>query len=107
MSSFNEREKAFEAKFAHDAELRFKIEARRDKLLGLWLAEKMGKTGAAAEDYAKEVVISDLEEAGDEDVIRKVLADVEATDLSIDRDQIVEKLSEFMIAAAQELNITE
>jgi len=107
MNTFSDREKAFEAKFAHDADLRFKIEARRDKMLGLWLAEKMGKTGSAADEYAKEVVISDLEEAGDEDVIRKVLADIEKTDLSIDRTQIVEKLSEFMIAAAQELGVTE
>ena len=69
MNNFEDREKAFEAKFAHDEELRFKVDARRDKLLGLWLADKMGKTGDDAESYAKEVVISDLKEAGDADII--------------------------------------
>ena len=105
MNTFKDREKAHEAKYAHDEELRFKVEARRDKLLGLWLAEQMGKTGDEATAYATEVVISDLKEAGDEDVIAKVLADIEAAGLSIDRAQIVEKLSEFMVKAAIELGI--
>ena len=105
MNTFNDREKAFEAKYAHDEELRFKVEARRDKLLGLWLAEKMGKTGGDAEDYAKEVVIADLQEAGDEDVIAKVMADIEAAKLDIDRPQIEEKLSEFMVTAGTELGL--
>jgi len=105
MNTFNDREKAFEAKFAHDEELRFKVEARRDKLLGLWLAEKMGKTGGDAEDYAKEVVISDLQEAGDEDVIAKVMADITEAKLDIDRSQIEAKLAEYMVEAGTQLGL--
>lgn len=76
MSSFDDRENAFENKFAHDAEMQFKAEARRNKLLGLWAAELMGKTGEAAADYAKKVIKADFEEAGDEDVYRKVSGDL-------------------------------
>ena len=76
MSTFDERESAFENKFAHDAEMQFKAEARRNKLMGLWVAEKLGKSGDAADDYAKEVIRSDFEEAGHEDVMRKVLGDL-------------------------------
>jgi len=76
MSSFDDRENAFENKFAHDAEMQFKAEARRNKLLGLWAADLMGKSGDDADDYAKEVVKSDFEEAGDEDVYRKVSGDL-------------------------------
>jgi len=104
MNNFNDREKAFEAKFAHDEELRFKVDARRDKLLGLWLAEKMGKTGEAADAYAKEVVISDLKEPGDADVIAKVMADIKEANLSITEDDIVKKLSELFVIAAEELS---
>ena len=76
MTTFDDRENAFESKFAHDEELRFRVEARRNKLLGLWAAELMGKSGEAAADYAKEVVSADFEEAGDEDVYRKVAGDL-------------------------------
>lgn len=76
MSSMKDRENAFENKFAHDAEMQFKAEARRNKLLGLWAAELMGKSGDDAADYAKEVVKADFEEAGDEDVYRKVAGDL-------------------------------
>jgi len=76
MSSFDDRENAFESKFAHDAQMQFKAEARRNKLLGLWAADLMGKTGDAADAYAKEVIASDFEEAGDEDVYRKVSGDL-------------------------------
>lgn len=76
MSTFDDRENAFENKFAHDAEMQFKADARCHRLLGLWAAEKLGKTGEAAETYAKEVVKSDFEEAGHEDVVRKVAADL-------------------------------
>ena len=76
MSSFDDRENAFENKFAHDAEMQFKAEARRNKLLGLWAAELMGKTGDDADAYAKEVIKADFEEAGDEDVYRKVAGDL-------------------------------
>ena len=76
MSTFDERENAFENKFAHDAEMQFKAEARRNKLLGLWAAELLGKSGDEANAYATEVVKSDFEEAGDEDVFRKVSGDL-------------------------------
>ena len=76
MSSFDDRENAFENKFAHDAEMQFKAEARRNKLLGLWAAELMGKSGDDAAAYAKEVIKADFEEAGDEDVYRKVSGDL-------------------------------
>ena len=76
MSTFDERENAFENKFAHDAEMQFKAEARRNKLLGLWAAELLGKSGDDADAYAKEVIKSDFEEAGDEDVYRKVSGDL-------------------------------
>ena len=78
MSDFSDREKGFERKFALDEELRFKAMARRNKLLGLWAAEKLGKTGEAAEAYAKEVVAADFEEAGDGDVLRKLKTDFDA-----------------------------
>ena len=78
MSNMNDRERAFENKFAHDEELKFKATARRNKLLGLWAAEKLGKSGDEAEAYAKTVVMADFEEVGDEDVFRKVRADFDA-----------------------------
>ncbi len=76
MTTFDDRENAFENKFAHDEALKFKATARRNKLLGLWAAEKLGKTGADADAYAKEVVLADFEEVGDEDVIRKLIKDI-------------------------------
>lgn len=76
MTTFDDRENAFENKYAHDAEMQFKAEARRNKLLGLWAAELLGKSGDDADEYAKEVIKSDFEEAGDEDVFRKVSGDL-------------------------------
>ncbi|MGY6633108.1 MAG: DUF1476 domain-containing protein [Alkalilacustris sp.] len=78
MSSFSDRERAFENKFAHDAEMQFKAVARRNKRLGLWAAELLGKTGAEADAYAAEVVRADFEEPGHEDVVRKLVADLGA-----------------------------
>ena len=75
-TTFDKREEGFEKKFAHDEELRFKAMARRNKMLGLWAAEVLGKSGAAAEAYAKEVVLADFEEVGDNDVVRKVVKDL-------------------------------
>ncbi len=77
MSTFQDRERAFENKFAHDAEMQFKAVARRNKALGLWAADLLGKTGKAAEDYAMDVIRADFEEAGHEDVFRKVQADLQ------------------------------
>ena len=82
MTSFDDRETAFENKFAHDAELQFRVAARRDKLTGLWAAQKLGHSGEAADAYAKSVILSDLEEAGDEDVIRKLVADLAGAGVS-------------------------
>jgi hypothetical protein len=76
MTTFDERESAFENKFAHDQEMQFRAEARRNKLMGLWVADILGMSGEAAADYAKAVVKADFEEAGHEDVMRKVLADL-------------------------------
>lgn len=76
MSTFDDRQNAFEAKFAHDSEMQFRAEARRNKLLGLWAAEKLGKSGDDAASYAAEVVKADFEEAGDEDVFRKLANDL-------------------------------
>jgi hypothetical protein len=78
MTTFDDHKDAFEKKFAHDEELRFKATARRNKLLGLWAADRLGKSGADAEAYAKTVVMADFQEAGDDDVLRKVQADLEA-----------------------------
>lgn len=76
MTSFDDRERAYESKFAHDEEMQFRANARRNKLLGLWAADILGKTGAEADAYAIEVVKADFEEAGDDDVLRKVAADL-------------------------------
>jgi hypothetical protein len=89
MSTFDDRESAFEGKFAHDAEMQFKAEARRNKLLGLWAAGLLGKADDAALDYAREVIKADFQEAGDEDVYRKVAADVlHLTNEATIRDQM-------------------
>ena len=100
MSSFDDRENAFEAKFAHDADLQFKAEARRNKLLGLWVAEQLGKSGDEAAEYAKEVVRSDFEEAGDEDVFRKVSGDLGGAS---DEVTIRAKMTELMAVAKTQL----
>lgn len=100
MSTFDDRENAFENKFAHDAQMQFKAEARRNKLLGLWAAELMGKSGEDAEAYAKEVVKADFEEAGDEDVYRKVAGDL--GDKATEAD-IRAKMAELMSVAKAQL----
>jgi hypothetical protein len=105
MTTFDERENAFEAKFAHDEEMQFKAQARCNKLLGLWAAEKLGKTGQEAEDYAKTVVIADMEEVGHEDVVRKVAGDLGS--LSSD-DEIRAKMADLLPEAkAQVLSETD
>ncbi|MFT6674352.1 MAG: hypothetical protein ACJAVM_000523 [Sulfitobacter sp.] len=100
MTTFDDRENAFENKFAHDAEMQFRADARRNKLLGLWAAELMGKTGAAADDYAKEVVKSDFEEAGHEDVYRKLSGDL--GDLA-DEATIRAKMASLLIEAKSQI----
>tara|TARA_B100000575_G_C22555526_1_gene354090 strand:- start:37 stop:345 length:309 start_codon:yes stop_codon:yes gene_type:complete len=76
MNTFDDRKKAFESKYANDAEMQFKVAAKRNKFVGLWAAELLGKSGDDAENYAREVIKSDMEEAGDEDVVRKVKGDL-------------------------------
>ena len=100
MSTLKDRENAFENKFAHDAEMQFKAEARRNKLLGLWAADLMGKDADAAAAYAQEVIKSDFEEAGDEDVYRKVAGDLGA---KADEATICTKMVELMAEAKGQL----
>ncbi|WP_454916753.1 DUF1476 domain-containing protein [Xanthobacter sediminis] len=103
MTTFDKREEGFEKRFALDEETRFKALARRNKKLGLWAAEKLGLIGEAAEAYAKEVVIADLEEAGDEDVFRKLRADFDAGSVIVSDHQIRRNMEEFLAAAAAEM----
>lgn len=100
MTTFEDREHAFEAKYAHDAEMQFRAEARRNKLAGLWAAELMGKTGDAAAAYALEVVQADFEEAGIEDVVRKLAADLAG---KASADEIRAKLLELLPVAKAQL----
>ena len=100
MSTFDDRENAFENKFAHDAEMQFKADARRNKLLGLWAAKMMGKSEEDATSYVKEVIKSDFEEAGHEDVVRKVAGDL--GDKS-NTDEIRTKMDEFLATAKAQL----
>jgi hypothetical protein len=102
MTTFDKREEGFEKKFALDEEQKFKAEARRNRLLGQWAAEKLGMTGDAAAAYAKEVVAADFEEAGDSDVLRKVVGDFGKKGVAVSEADIRAKMSELMaIAAAQ------
>jgi len=102
MSQFDKRQEGFEKKFALDEELKFKAEARRNRLLGLWVAEKIGLTGDAATAYAKEVVAADFEEAGDDDVVRKVSKDLADKGVELTANEIRAKMNElFAEAVAQ------
>lgn len=103
MTQFDDRERAFESRFAHDQQLRFKAMARRNRLLGLWAAERMGRSGDDAEAYAKEVVRSDFDEPGDEDVYRKVRADLDAAGVEISDADLRQKMRELLITAAEQL----
>jgi len=103
MTTFDKREEGFEKKFAHDEELRFKASARRNKLLGLWAAEKMGLSGPAADAYAKEVVVADFEEAGDDDVLRKVHKDFEARGVAQSDQQIRQMMDALMVQAIEQI----
>ncbi|MEM8551616.1 MAG: DUF1476 domain-containing protein [Pseudomonadota bacterium] len=104
MSTFDERERAFETRFAHDEELRFKAIARRNKLLGAWAAERLGHTGEAAESYAREVVRADFEEPGDEDVFRKIRRDFDGASVAISDEDLRAKMRELLIVAAEQIN---
>ncbi len=103
MAQFDDREKAQEAKFARDEELRFKAEARRNKLLGLWAAEHMGLSDEHAKTYAGEVVAADFEEAGEEDVFRKISTDLRAKGASVSDDMIRAKMAELIATAGEQV----
>jgi hypothetical protein len=100
MSTFDDRERAFESKFAHDADMQFRAEARRNKLLGLWAADLLGKSGEDATAYAMSVVQADFEEAGSEDVVRKVAADLAG---HVNADDIRAKLGDLLVQAKAQL----
>ncbi|WEX11654.1 DUF1476 domain-containing protein [Chelativorans sp. AA-79] len=99
MSNMREREETFERMFVRDEELKFKATVRRNKLLGLWAAEKLGRTGDQADAYAKEVVKADFEEAGDEDVFRKIRSDFDASGVTETDDAIRNKMVELLAEA--------
>jgi hypothetical protein len=99
MAIFDDREKSFEQKFRHDSELEFKISARRNKLLGLWVAGQMGLSGEEAEAYAKTVVMADLEKPGDEDVVEKVMADVKAKGVDLSEHRLRKRMTELLAEA--------
>jgi hypothetical protein len=103
MTTFDKREEGFEKKFALDEEGKFKAEARRNRLLGLWVAEKLGLSGEAASTYAKEVVAAEFEEAGDADVVRKVIGDLKAKGIALTEEQLRVKMGELTAQAIAEV----
>jgi hypothetical protein len=103
MTTFDQREKSFEAKYQRDQELQFKVIARRNKLLGLWAAEKLGLDDAEAVAYAKQVVIADFDEPGDDDVLRKVLGDLEAKGLDIAATEVRREMDRLLAVAKEQV----
>jgi hypothetical protein len=103
MTTFDKREEAFEQQFAHDEELRFKATARRNKLLGLWAAEKLGLKGAEADSYALSVVMYDFEETGDHDVMHKIRKDFDAKAVAQSDHQIGRQMTELMAKAIADI----
>lgn len=103
MTTFNKREESFEAKFAHDAELKFKAEARRNRMLGEWVAEKLGRSGDDVAAYVKEVIKSDFEEAGDNDVFEKVKKDLNDAGVDQSDHQIRRTMDEFFAKAIEQI----
>jgi len=100
---FDSREKSEEAKCKMDSEMKFKAESRRNKLLGLWAAEKMGMSSDEAEQYAKDVIVADFDEPGDDDVVRKVLGDLEARGAAMSEEDLREQMEQFFAQAMDEL----
>ncbi|HEU5481563.1 MAG TPA: DUF1476 domain-containing protein [Sphingomicrobium sp.] len=103
MTQFDDRERAFESKFAHDEQMNFRIVARRNRLLGEWAARKLGLSEEETASYAKDVVRADFEEAGDEDVVRKVLGDLIAGGIDVDDTEIREALSHKLVEARRQI----
>ena len=103
MTTFDKREEGFEKQFAHDEDLRFKATARRNKMLGKWAAEKQGLSAAEADAYAKEVVMADFEEAGDDDVFRKIRADFDAKGVKLSDEDIRKQMYDLLAEAILEV----
>jgi len=103
MTQFDDRERAFETKFAHDEEMKFRITARRNRLLGEWAARQMGLSEAETESYAKDVVRADFEEAGDDDVIRKVLGDLTSAGVETDEEKVREAIRNKEVEARRQI----
>ncbi len=103
MSAFEDRKKGEEAKWKHDKELEFKANARRNKLLGLWIAEQMGISGDEAQSYAREVIESDFERPGDSDVVEKVLADCQAANIEMDEYRLRREMERLMVEARAQI----
>ena len=107
MTNFNDREKAQEAKYANDQEITFKAVARRNKLLGLWVAEQIGLSGDDAEAYARDVIASDFEETGHEDVFRKIWADLQAKSVDISEHRVRGHMEELLAEATRQIQAGE
>jgi hypothetical protein len=103
MTQFDDRERAFEAKFAHDEEMQFRVIARRNRLLGHWAARQMGLSEAEAESYAKDVIHTDFEEAGEHDVVRKLLGDLTAAGVECDEDKVRDALRNKEVEARRQV----
>jgi hypothetical protein len=103
MTQFDDRERAFESKFAHDEEMKFRITARRNRLLGEWAARQMGLSDVETESYAKDVVRSDFENSGEHDVIRKVLGDLTSAGVDCDEEKVAEALKNKAVEARRQI----
>jgi hypothetical protein len=103
MPIFNEREEGFEKKFAHDEELKFKAEARRNRLLGLWAAEKLELSGPAAEEYARKVVAANIDAPGSRGVVRKIIADFATKDVAVSEGEVVQKMDDLLATAVAQI----
>ena len=102
-NGFDDRKKAYEERFAHDQELMFKALARRNYKLGLWVAELLGLSGAAAEEYARSVIMADLEEPGDDDVVRKVMADLQANGVEMSEHRLRNRMAQLLEEAKMDI----
>lgn len=105
MTTFDDREKRFESEYAHDQDLKFRVEARRNRLVGMWAAEKLGMSGDEIEAYAKEVIKADFEEAGHEDVFRKLRADLDKARDEVSDEEIRTKMSECLEEAMNQIKV--
>ncbi len=103
MTTFDKREDAFEKQFVHDEEIKFKAEARRNKMLGLWVAEKLGLSGDAAADYSRALVTTEIDAASDEGVVRKIMSDLAAKGVSLSEDELRARMNELLATAVAQI----